>query len=121
MMKMKSFLLVVVLTMPLLGTGEAHALGLGRMFKDSGLSPKDFSVMEAAASRLLDPLGKTGESRRWANPNSNAKGVVMLGMIEGNCAELVYSFSTVTRPRPATYRFWRCQTSEGQWQLSNRP
>jgi len=121
MMKSKSLLLAAFLMVPLQGTGEAQAQGLGRMFQDSGLSPKDLSIMETAALQLLDPLGRTGDVRLWNNPQRRSRGAVTLGPIEGNCAELVYSISTVMRPGPATYRFWRCKTSEGQWQLSNRP
>jgi|SRR6056297_298205 len=121
MMKSKPLLLAAFLAVPSLGTGEAQALSLGRMLEDSGLSPTDLSVMETAALQLVDPLGRTGDARRWRNPDSRSRGAVTLGRIEGNCAELVHSISTVRRPGPATYRFWRCRTAAGRWQLSPGP
>jgi len=120
-MTLKPLFLAVFLTVPMLGTSEAQALSLGRMLQDSGLSPNDLSVMESAALQLVNPLGRTGDARRWSNPESRSRGAVTLGRIEGNCAELIHSISTVRRPGPATYRFWRCRTSAGQWQLSAGP
>lgn len=120
-MKSKPLLLAAFMTVPLLGAGEAQALSLGRMLQDSGLAPKDLSVMETAALQLVDPLGRTGDARRWSNPESRSRGAVTLGRIEGNCAELVHSISTVRRPGPATYRFWRCRRADGTWQISRGP
>ncbi|NHQ75788.1 hypothetical protein HAT86_15150 [Roseovarius gahaiensis] len=120
-MKLIALLLAAFLTVPFLGTIEAKALGLGRMLQDSGLSPNDLSVMETIALQLVNPLGSTGDARRWSNPESRSKGTVTLGRIEGDCAELVHSFNTVRRPGTAIYHSWRCRRADGTWQISVGP
>jgi hypothetical protein len=77
--------------------------------------------MQTAALQLVDPLGQTGDARRWSNPESRSKGAVTLGRFEGNCAELVHRVRTVRQPDPITYRTWRCRTASGSWQLSSGP
>jgi len=120
-MKFKALLCTAILALPLTGTDVAQARSLGKILFDAGLSQSDLSTMEAAALQLVDPLGQTGEARRWSNPKSRSKGAVTLGRIERNCAELVHRVSTVKRPEPATYRVWRCRTADGTWQVSPGP
>ncbi|MGX0879022.1 hypothetical protein ACSSV4_003729 [Roseovarius sp. MBR-154] len=120
-MRPKILLSAALLALSLMGSGEAQARSLGKILFDSGLSPNDISVMETAARQLFEPMGRTGDARRWSNPSSRSKGAVTLGRIDGNCAELVHRVSTVKRPEPATYRTWRCRTSDGEWRVSPGP
>lgn len=117
-MKPSHLMFAALLALPLLGAGDARARSLGRMLDNSGLAPSDISVMQAAALDLVEPLGQTGDARRWSNPASGAKGAVTLGRIDGNCAELIHRIATVKHPEPVTYRTWRCKTADGTWQLS---
>lgn len=120
-MTSKQLLLVAMLLVPAIGPGEAQARSLGKILYESGLVPGDISVMETAAMQLVDPLGQTGDARRWSNPASRSNGAVTLGRIKDNCAELVHRVSTVKRPNPVTYRMWRCRTEDGKWQVSAGP
>jgi|AntRauTorckE5430_2_1112549.scaffolds.fasta_scaffold10579_1 hypothetical protein len=120
-MRPSHLIFAALLALPLLPAGEAQARSLGRMLDNSGLAPGDISVMETAALQLVEPLGQSGDARRWSNPASRSKGAVTLGRIDGNCAELVHRVSTVRRPEPITYRTWRCRTPEGAWQISPGP
>ena len=120
-MNMKILLSAALLALPLTEPGAAQARSLGKILYDSGLSPDDISVMETAAQQLFEPMGRTGDARRWSNPESRSNGAVTLGRIDGNCAELVHRVSTVRRPDPATYRTWRCRTADGEWRVSAGP
>jgi hypothetical protein len=120
-MRTKILLSAALLALPLMGSGEAQARSLGKILYDSGLSQSDLSAMEKAGSQLVEPLGQTGDARRWSNPASRSKGAVTLGRIDGNCAELVHRVSTVKRPEPATFRTWRCRTADGGWRVSPGP
>lgn len=120
-MKPSHLILAALLALPATFGGETQARSLGKMLETAGLAPGDVSAMETAALQLVDPLGQTGDARRWSNPASQSKGAVTLGRIEGNCAELVHRVATVRRPEPITYRTWRCRTAEGGWQISPGP
>lgn len=120
-MRAKILLSAALLALPFMESGEAQARSLGKILFDSGLSPNDISVMETAAQQLFEPMGRTGDARRWSNPASRSKGAVTLGRIDGNCAELVHRVSTVKRPEPATFRTWRCRTADGAWSVSPGP
>ncbi|HKL46851.1 MAG TPA: hypothetical protein VJ906_11500 [Roseovarius sp.] len=120
-MNTKILLSVALLALPLMGAGEAQSRSLGKILSDSGLSPDDIEVMEIAARQLFEPLGRTGDARRWSNSKSRSNGAVTLGRIDGNCAELVHRVSTVKRRDPATYRTWRCRTADGEWRVSPGP
>jgi len=120
-MRAKILLSAALLVLPLMGSGEAQARSLGKILFDSGLSPNDISVMEMAAQQLFEPMGRTGDARRWSNPASRSKGAVTLGRIQGNCAELVHRVSTLKRPEPATFRTWRCRAADGEWKVSPGP
>ena len=120
-MKPLHLTLAVLLALSLMTTGPAQARGLGKMLETAGLAPGDISAMETAARQLVEPLGQTGDARRWSNPASRSKGAVTLGRIEGNCAELVHRLTIVIRPEPFTYRTWRCRTADGRWQISPGP
>ena len=120
-MKPSHLILAGLLALPLMTTEAAQARSLGKMLDDSGLVPGDISAMETAARDLVEPLGKTGDARRWSNPPSRSKGAVTLGRIDGNCAELVHRVATVKRPQPITYSTWRCRTADGTWQVSPGP
>ncbi|MFO7759728.1 MAG: hypothetical protein R6V26_14860 [Roseovarius sp.] len=120
-MKPSHLIFAALLALSLMTTGPAQARGLGKMLETAGLAPGDISAMETAALQLVDPLGQTGNARRWSNPASRSKGAVTLGLIEGNCAELVHRVATVKRPEPFTYRTWRCRTADGGWQISPGP
>ncbi|MEI4233523.1 hypothetical protein [Roseovarius sp. D22-M7] len=119
-MKPSHLMLATMLAWPF-AAQDAQARSLGQMLDRSGLAPGDIAVMETAALDLVAPLGRTGDARRWSNPESRSKGAVTLGRIEGNCAELVHRVATVRRPQPVTYRTWRCRTENGTWQVSPGP
>lgn len=120
-MKPSHLIFVALLAVPLMPAEQAQARNLGEMLDNSGLAPGDMSAMQTAALQLVDPLGQTGDARRWSNPESRSKGAVTLGRIEGNCAELVHRVRTTRRPEPITYRTWRCRTASGSWQVSPGP
>lgn len=120
-MKPIQLMLAALLVLPLMTAQETQARNLGQMLDNSGLAPGDISAMQTAALQLVDPLGQTGDARRWSNPESRSKGAVTLGRIEGNCAELVHRVRTTRRPEPITYRTWRCRTASGSWQVSPGP
>jgi hypothetical protein len=120
-MKPSNLIFAALLALPLMTTGPAQARSLGKMLDNSGLTPGDISAMEIAARQLVEPLGQTGDARRWSNPASRSQGAVTLGRIEGNCAELVHRVATARRPEPVSYRTWRCRTSDGAWQISPGP
>lgn len=120
-MTSRRLLVAAFLALPLVATGEAQARSLGQILFDSGLSQSDLSVMESAAMQLVEPMGRSGDARRWSNPDSRSKGAVTLGRIEGSCAEMVHRVSTVKRPQAATFRTWRCRTADGTWQASAGP
>jgi len=113
--------LTAVLALSVMGAGDAQARSLGKILYDSGLVPSDLSVMDRAATQLVEPLGQTGDARRWSNPESRSKGAVTLGRMEGDCVELVHLVSTVKRPDPATFRTWRCRAADGTWQVNAGP
>jgi hypothetical protein len=52
----------------LLAAVPAAARNLGRSLDRSGLQPADLEVMTAAATRLLEPPGRTGDTSRRNNP-----------------------------------------------------
>ena len=120
-MRVSVWLMVAILALPVIFARDAEARSLGRMLRDSGLAPSDISTMEAAARQLFEPMGRTGDARRWSNPKSRSKGAVTLGRIEGGCAELVHRVRTLSRPETATYRTWRCRMADGTWQISPGP
>ena len=120
-MRVSHLIFVALLALPLMTPEAAQGRSLGRMLDDSGLAPGDMSAMETAARQLVEPLGQTGDARRWSNPASRSQGAVTLGRIDGNCAELVHRVRTVKRPEPITYRTWRCRTADGTWQVSAGP
>jgi hypothetical protein len=120
-MRVSHLIFTVLLALPLMTAEAAQARNLGKMLDNSGLAPGDISAMETAAQQLVEPLGQTGDARRWSNPASRSEGAVTLGRIEGNCAELVHRVRTVRRPDPITYRTWRCRTAQGTWQVSPGP
>jgi hypothetical protein len=120
-MKLSHIMIAALLAGPVVTAGGAQARSLGQMLESAGLAPGDLSAMQTAGLQLVDPLGQTGDARRWTNPASRSKGAVTLGRIEGACAELVHRVRTVKRPEPVTYRTWRCRTADGQWQVSPGP
>lgn len=115
-MTSRALIYAAVLALPGLGAGEAQARSLARILFESGLSQSDLSAMESAAGQLYEPLGSTGDARRWSNPVTRSRGAVTLGQIDGDCAQLVHRVSTVKRPDPVTYRVWRCRMADGTWQ-----
>jgi hypothetical protein len=114
-------LVAALAVLPFLAPAPTEARSLGRMLQNSGLVPADLSVMEEAALQLVEPLGRTGDARRWSNPATRTVGAVTLGRIEGNCAELVHRVRTARMSDTATYRTWRCRTADGGWQVSAGP
>lgn len=120
-MKPSFALLAAVLALAGMTSQEAQARSLGTMLERSGLVPDDIAAMESSARQLFEPLGRTGDARKWSNPKSKSQGAVTLGRIEGNCAEMVHRVRTVKRQEPFTYRTWRCRTADGEWRISPGP
>lgn len=120
-MKPVSFLVLALAALPLLAPAPAEARNLGRSLDRSGLQPADLEVMNTSAMQLLEPLGRTGDARRWDNPRTRSVGAVTLGRIQGSCAELVHRVRTTRMSETATFITWRCRTATGDWQASAGP
>lgn len=120
-MKPALLLAAALAALPLLAPAPLEARNLTRLLQNSGLAPADLTVMEQAALQLVEPLGSTGDARRWSNPATGSVGAVTLGRIEGRCAEMVHRVRTKRMTETATYRTWRCRAADGSWPASAGP
>lgn len=96
------------------------AAGYARMFNDTGLTPQDVEMAQAAAQSLYTKQGVAkGETAKWSNAQSGASGQVEVVETGGTPRCVVYRHETQTANNQTTrvdYR--RCRNAQGKWELS---
>ncbi|MBL4769248.1 MAG: hypothetical protein JKY94_16340 [Rhodobacteraceae bacterium] len=96
----------------------SHAKSMAKILSDSGLSPRDFTIMtEQAETLYVAVTPRKGASTKWQNDDSQSYGVVQLVAVQGNCVLLRHLVHPKGIQKAREIRTRRCKTSEGNWIL----
>jgi len=92
---------------------------LGKILRQSGLSPEDFELLGAAEMSLLkNGMPRAGSKTSWSNPETKSHGIVRVAAIRENCVYFQHFFHPKGDAKQVELRDAMCRTAEGKWLLS---
>ncbi|MFV0512385.1 MAG: hypothetical protein ACK5MY_01935 [Jhaorihella sp.] len=101
-----------------LAASAGKAQTLSHMIRDTGLSPQDFTMMDAAAAGLYTAARpRVGGEAAWSNPESMSHGTVRLEAMQGGCAVILHAFHAKGAAKARDLRIRRCRDADGRWLL----
>ena len=114
---MKNAILVAALfAIAAVAGAPAQAKPLSKIIADTGLTPEDFSILDAKAQTLYDtPSPKPGKKVSWSNPESKSHGTVRLAAMRDNCAYIQHFVFPKGAETSREIRYRRCKAADGSW------
>lgn len=92
---------------------------LGKILRQSGLSPEDFDLLGAAEMSLLqNGAPSAGKKASWSNPETKSHGIVRVAAIRENCVFFQHFFHPKGDAKQIELRDAMCKSAEGKWLLA---
>ncbi len=111
--------LLVALSMTGLAVTESTAKPLGKILRQSGLSPADFDLLAAAEKSLYETSSpRVGRKVSWTNPETQSHGTVRLAAIRKNCAYIQHFVYPQGSTKSEELRLRMCKSADGRWLLA---
>lgn len=116
-MTLNSPAFLLAATIALAATG-VQSQTLSKMIADTGMSPDDFTMMEAAARGLYaERAPRAGASADWSNPDSGTHGHVVLSAVDGDCVTIRHQVNVKGAAEARKLSARRCRDDQGKWLL----
>ena len=101
-----------------MGGGGLMAKPLGKIIREIGLTPDDFTMLSAAGESLyMTGTPRPGKVVSWANPTSKSHGTARLAAMRDNCAFVQHFAFPKGADKPKEIRTRVCRNAQGTWQL----
>ncbi|WP_282120688.1 hypothetical protein [Ruegeria atlantica] len=97
----------------------AQAKPLSRIIAEMGLSPEDYSVVNATTNAMLaDGTPQVGTERNWSNDDTGSKGTVRVREVRDNCVHLQHFIVPAGAEQSREVRIRNCRDAGGNWVLT---
>lgn len=115
----RSVAALLILAAAGLGGSMASAQTISKMLRQSGLSPADFEMMDAASRSLYETASpQVGKVVSWSNPDSRSRGTARLAALRQNCAYIQSFVYPKGEAPPRELRKRMCKAADGSWVLT---
>ncbi|SLN72566.1 hypothetical protein [Ruegeria meonggei] len=117
---MKAWISSTLMAVALLGAAAAvQAKPLSRIIAEMGLSPEDFSVVNATADAMLaSGTPQVGTESTWMNETTGSKGTIRVRDVRDNCVHLQHFIQPEGAEQTREVRTRRCRDAGGNWILT---
>ncbi|WP_170426747.1 hypothetical protein [Ruegeria arenilitoris] len=104
----------------LVGAGSlAQAKPISRIIAEMGLTPEDFSVVNATTTEILaGGMPQVGTERNWSNADTGSKGTVRVREVRDNCVHFQHFIQPAGAEQPREVRTRNCRDASGNWVLA---
>ena len=101
-----------------LGAASVSAKPIGKIIREIGLTPDDFSILSDTGKSLYTAQPpRPGKVVSWTNPDSRSHGKAKLAAMRGNCAFMQHIVYPQGAKKSKEIRLRVCKNAEGKWLL----
>lgn len=101
-----------------LGASALSAKPLGKIVRQIGLTPDDFTMLSASGESLYNTASpRPGKVVSWTNPDSKSHGTAKLAAMRDNCAFVQHLVFPKGAAKSREIRTQVCRNAEGKWLL----